>query len=152
MQRIRHLLLLCTVLAASAGPTSASDRIWIAQIKKSAGNVRIERGDERLDGRVGTRLKENDTIVTGRDASVGMTFEDNSRLSLGPNSEVVLQRYAYDPTTYAGAFDALVRRGTAAVTSGQIAGQSDEAMRLTTPDAELRPRRETHFSVKVEGR
>ncbi len=139
-------------LALVMGGAAASEGDWVAQIKKSQGVVAIERGTQHYEGAVGVRLKENDVIVTRGEASVGMIFNDNSMLSLGPNTEVVLQRYSYDPTTYLGAFDARVRRGSVVVTTGNIAGQAAGAMRILTPEAELQAGRASSYAVSVEGR
>ncbi len=150
-QTSRRWLLLAALVMATGGAWAAEGD-WVAQIKKAHGAVTIERGNQHHEGVVGVRLKENDVIVTRGEASVGMIFNDNSMLSLGPNTEVVLQRYSYDPTTYLGAFDALVRRGSVVVTTGNIASQSAEAMRIMTPEAELRGGKASSYAVSVEGR
>ncbi|MEK7835552.1 MAG: hypothetical protein AAB298_05315, partial [Pseudomonadota bacterium] len=69
--------------------TRAAD---VAQVKVSAGSVYIERGGQRLPAPVGTRVQASDTIVTGADAKVGITFVDDSRLSAGPNSTLAINR------------------------------------------------------------
>lgn len=129
------LLATATVLAAEPGPPVGNG--WGAQIKVSRGVVNIDRDGQRYPGMVGARLKEKDVIQTGGNGSVGIMFNDNSTLSLGPDAEVVLQRYAYDSTTYMGAFDAYIKRGTVSVQAGNIAKQTPEAMRMVTPKAEL---------------
>jgi hypothetical protein len=73
---------------------------------------------------------------------------DNSLLSAGPNSVLVLDRYEFDSTTDRGRFDASLRRGTLAVVSGRLAKQSPDAMTLTTPSAILGVRG-TEFVVTV---
>jgi hypothetical protein len=68
---------------------------------------------------------------------VGITLHDNTLLSAGPNSVLVLDNFAFNPTTHAGAIDASVKRGTLAVISGKIAKQSPETVRFRTPSAIL---------------
>ncbi|HPT49503.1 MAG TPA: FecR domain-containing protein [Accumulibacter sp.] len=121
----------------AAEPAPVTGNAWEAQIKVSRGVVSIDRGGQQYPGVVGARLKEKDVIQTGGNGSVGIMFNDNSTLSLGPDAEVVLQRYAYDSTTYMGAFDAYIKRGTVSVQAGNIAKQSPGAMRMMTPKAEL---------------
>ncbi len=152
MRNIPLRLMLCAVLIVSAEFASASVDEWVAQIKVSHGAVAIQRDSRSLPGEIGRRLKENDIIVTGVDSAVGMTFNDNSMLSLGANSEVILRRYSYDPTTYIGAFDAVVKRGSVTVTTGNIITQSADAMRLSTPDAESQAGKPGSFAISVEGR
>jgi len=100
---------------------------------------------------VGVRLKENDVILTEANGSAGLMFNDNSTLSLGPNAEVVLERYAYDSTTYLGAFDAFVKRGAVSIEAGNLANAQPEAVRVKTPQAELKGQARS-FAVNVEGK
>ena len=152
MPKVFSQLLVCSALLAVTSSVGAAADDWVAQIKVTQGNVVIHRDNRSLPGELGKRLKENDIIVTSADSAVGMTFNDNSMLALGANSEVVLRRYSYDPTTYIGAFDAVVNRGTVSVTTGNIVSQSAEAMQLTTPGAELRPGKPGTFAISVDGR
>lgn len=121
----------------------------VGQIKTAKGAVHIERGGEKLPGAVGTRLRQSDTVVTGADGSVGITFVDNSLLSAGPNSSLAIERYAFDPTTHAGAFDSRLSRGTLSVVSGKIARQTPGAMTVKTPAAILGVR-STEFVVRAD--
>lgn len=109
----------------------------IGQIKVSKGQVAVEREGKTLSGAVGTRLETADTVRTGADGSVGIAMDDDSLLSVGPNSVLSLERYAFDPTTNRGRFDSALNKGTLAVISGRIAKQSPEAMTVRTPTAVL---------------
>ena len=139
---------LLAILALLAAPVSFAEDI--GQVKVSSGAVHIQRGTERLPVVVGTRVQESDTVVTGNDGSVGITFTDNTLLSAGPNSVLVLERYAFNSTTHEGKFDARLNRGSLAVVSGKIAKQSHDAMVVKTPSSMLGVRG-TEFLVKVEG-
>jgi len=133
---------LCSALATIAG---AAD---IGQIKVSKGQVSIEREGRALPAAVGTRVQTADVVRTGADGSVGITMDDDSLLSAGPNSVLSLDRYAFDPTTSKGRFDASLNRGTLAVISGRIAKQAPDAMTVRTPTAVLGVRG-TEFVVSV---
>jgi len=129
---------LCAILTAgalaAAAPTRAED---IGRIKVSRGQVAVERAGATLPAAVGTRVQASDTIRTGDDGSVGITMDDDSLLSAGPNTVLVLDRYAFDPTTNQGRFDTALNKGTLAVISGRIAKQSPDAMTVRTPTAIL---------------
>ena len=86
---------------------------------------------------MGTRLQTSDVVKTGTDGSVGITIDDDSLLSAGPNSVLSLDRYAFDATTNQGRFDTSLNKGTLAVISGRIAKQSPDAMTVRTPTAIL---------------
>ena len=123
---------------------------WVGQVKVSRGIVALERSGQRFPAPVGLRLKENDLIVTEANGSVGLMFNDNSMLSMGPNGEVLLERYAYDSTTYLGAFDAYVKRGAVTIEAGNLAEGAPESVRVKTPLAEITGRTR-NFAVSVEG-
>ncbi|TMH37822.1 MAG: hypothetical protein E6H66_01335 [Betaproteobacteria bacterium] len=120
----------------------------MGQIKISKGQVAIEREGTTLPASVGVRLQTADIVKTGSDGSVGITMDDDSLLFAGPNSVLSLDRYAFDPTTNRGRFDASLNRGTLAVISGRIAKQAPDAMTVRTPTAILGVRGTT-FAVSA---
>jgi hypothetical protein len=63
---------------------------------------------------------------------------------------LVVDRFAFDPTTHAGAFETTLRRGTLAVVSGKIARQTPEAMKVRTPAAVLGVRGTDFLARAVE--
>jgi hypothetical protein len=143
---LRRLILAC---ACAVAPLAA----WagdIAQFKVAKGSVFIERGGQRIAAQVGTYIQETDTIVTGADSSAGITFIDNSLLSIGPNSVLAIERYAFNSTTHEGVFDSMLRKGTLSVVSGKIAKQSPDAMKVKTPSSILGVRG-TEFLVRTTG-
>ncbi len=140
---LSFLLLLCTLLAL---PAMAGDA---GRVKVSKGEVQIERDGKRLPAPVGAIIQVHDTVKTGLGGSVGITFQDNSLLSAGPNSELVIERFVFDSTTHKGEFDTALKKGTLAVVSGKIVKQSPEAMRVKTPAA-IMGVRGTEFVVKVD--
>ena len=142
--RILFLMLLsCTFVAA---PIWAAD---VGRVKTVTGAVHIERGGQRLPATVDARIQSADTVVTGAGSSVGMTFLDDSRLAAGPNSTLVIDRYAFDRTTHAGTMDATLKRGTLAIVSGRMVKQSPESLTVKTPVLVLGVRG-TEFLVSAE--
>jgi hypothetical protein len=80
-------------------------------------------------------LYESDSLKTGLDGRVGATLTDDTRISLGPDSEARLARFRYAPAEGALAFVFNLIRGAAVYASGQIAKLSPDAVRLETPSA-----------------
>jgi hypothetical protein len=132
MRKVRGALFAAAVLAAASA--IAAD---VGQIKNSKGSVTVERDGIATPAAIGRRLSERDVVKTGADGSVGITMDDDSLLSAGPNSTLSLDRYVFDPTTSRGRFDATLNKGTLAVVSGRIAKQSGDAMTVRTPTAVL---------------
>ena len=123
------LALLAPVVGAAADD--------VARVKVVKGSVTVERGGAHLPAAVGMTLQEGDVIVTGRDSAAGVTFNDDSLVSIGPDSVLAIDRFAFDSTTHAGRFDSSLRQGTLSAVSGKIAKQSPEAMTVRTPSTIL---------------
>ncbi len=109
----------------------------IGQVKFVKGSVRIERGSQQIETRVGTPLYESDIVVTDADGSAGITFSDESLISLGPGSVFAVARYRFDPSSQEGAFDTILRKGTLYAVSGKLARHSGDAMKVQMPRSDL---------------
>jgi len=138
-----------TVAAILLGFTASTWAADVGEIKILKGAAHLERGKERLPLRVGMPVQETDKVLTGDDGTVGITFADNSLLSVGPNSVFAIDRYVFDSTTHAGQFDSTLSKGTLAVISGKMVKQSPDAMRVRTPSA-IMGVRGTEFIVRVD--
>jgi len=90
-------------------------------IKVSKGAVSIERDGQRMAAAVGTPVMVADRLRTGDDGSVGLTLRDNTLLSAGPNSLLVVDKFAYDNAAQDGKMALTIRKGTLSVASGKIA-------------------------------
>lgn len=143
---MRHFVAVVILALAATGFARADD---VGQVKVAKGTVHLERGGTRLPAEVGMAVRQSDVLITGADGSAGVTFSDNSMLSTGPNSVLVVDHYTFDSTTHAGKFDASLKRGTLAVVSGKIVKQSPGAMRVRTPAA-IMGVRGTDFMVQVD--
>jgi hypothetical protein len=143
---MRHFVAVAVLALAVAGFARAED---VGQVKVAKGSVHVERDGKRLPAALGMVIRQSDTLITGADGSAGVTFSDNSLLSTGPNSVLVVDRYTFDTTTHAGAFDASLKKGTLAVVSGKMVKQSPGAMRVRTPAA-IMGVRGTEFVVQVD--
>jgi hypothetical protein len=134
------------VAVAFAGPVAAAD---IGLIKVSKGSVEIQRGGSKMPAKVGTGLQTADVIVTGTDGSAGITFSDNSLVSVGPNSVFAIDKYSFDSTTHVGEFEGNLKQGRLSAVSGKMVKQSPESMKIRTPSA-IMGVRGTEFVVQVD--
>jgi len=142
----RTLAFMCGVLVCSA--VSAAD--VAGMIKVSRGETAIERGGERLPAGVGAQVLTTDRLRTGPDGALGVTLRDNTLLSAGPNSLIVIEKFAFDSSTLEGRMSVGIRKGTLAVTSGKIAKRTPESVDFHTPTSVLGVRG-TEFLVEVIG-
>jgi hypothetical protein len=126
-------------------PAMAAD---VGLVKVSQGSVQIQRGAARLPAAVGAGLQAADVIVTGADGYAGITFTDNSLVSVGPGSVFAIDKYRFDTTTHQGEFEGNLRQGRLAAVSGKMVKQSPESMKIRTPSA-IMGVRGTEFLVQV---
>ncbi|MDP3858154.1 MAG: FecR domain-containing protein [Stagnimonas sp.] len=136
------------LLAALLVLGSTTAEAGVGLFKLVQGPVSVLRGGQTLPASVGMAVEAADVIVTGDGAVAGLGFSDNSRLSLGPRSRLVLDRYQFDTTTHEGRFDASLSQGKLAVVSGKIAKHKTDAMTVGTPSSILGVRG-TEFVVEV---
>jgi len=139
------VLISAAVLAGMATPVLAD----IGRVKLVSGITTIERGSQKIAATAGLALQKGDTIVTGKNGRIGITFNDNTRFAAGPNSRINVADFAFDDTTHRGQFLTQVDRGSLAIVSGQIAKSNRDAMRVKTPTALLGVRG-TRFVVQVD--
>ena len=92
--------LAAVALVMVTGVAGAADDV--GRVKVTKGAVSIERSGARLPATIGMKLQEGDVVVTGGDGSAGVTFNDDSLLSVGPDSVLAIDRFAFDSTTHAG--------------------------------------------------
>jgi len=148
---MRHILFVAILLAAISVPTwgHADNDGTIGVVRNSAGSATVTRGGDVLPATTGTRLHVGDTLGTGPDGSLGVILRDDSSLSIGPSSSLVLRDFLFSP--YERKFGLLVRlsKGTMAYLSGLIGKLAPEKARFETPTATIGIRG-THFAVKTE--
>ena len=132
---LRKLGGVLTIMLATTTPVFAQQPAPAGHIKIVSGSAMIVRNSATVAAKPGQVVFANDALRTGGDGSVGVTLMDDTRLSLGPNSEVRLERYVYAPAE--GGFGMVLNfvRGVAAYVSGRIAKLAPDSIRLETPAA-----------------
>ena len=135
-------------VAAMASLAVSAASAEIARVKSSVGAAAIERGTARVPAKPGLQLNPGDRLVTGKDGRISLSFIDNTRFSVGPNSRVSVSEFAYDRTRQQGKFLTQVDRGSLAIVSGHIAKSGRDAMKVRTPNSLLGVRG-TRFVVEV---
>jgi hypothetical protein len=131
---------------AFSGTALAAD---IGQVKVAKGDVQIQRAGAKVPAKVGMGIQASDVVLTGADGSAGVTFTDNSLVSVGPNSVFSIEKYSFDTTTHAGEFEGSLKKGKLAAVSGKMVKQSPESMKIRTPSAVMGVRG-TEFVVQVD--
>jgi len=127
----------------------AADTI-VGSVKTAQGGAVVRRGTDSIPAREGMHLLLDDTLQTGADGLLGAILQDGTRISLGPNTELKIDRFLYQPSD--GKFGLLLRlgRGVLAYISGRIAQFAPESVTVETPIGVL-GLRGTHFAVSISG-
>jgi hypothetical protein len=149
----RWLLALATIFlllsfSAEFMPSSAST--VVATVQKVSGTATVVRQGQTIPATMGLEIWQNDTLRTGPDGSIGVVFNDDTLLSLGPESVLVIDEFVFAPKQ--GKFSIVLRmlKGTAAYLSGLISKLAPESARFETPSASIGIRG-TRFVIKVAG-
>ena len=149
MTTLRWSVGVLTILLAATPAYAQQQQTAAGRIKVVSGSAFIVRGSETIPARAGDLVFAADGLRTGDGGSVGVTLKDDTRLSLGPNSEVRLERYVYAPGN--GGLGMVLKfvRGMAAYVSGRLARLAPDSIRLETPAAIVGVRGTT-LAIRVE--
>lgn len=126
-------------VAASAGAVSA---IGAGDIEIGAVLMRDYTGavGQRLDGEqrelfFDLPVYSNETVTTGNSASTALSFLDETRIQVGENSKIVLDKFIYDPSTQTGEVAINFSKGVFRFVTGNM--QNKDGFALKTPSATL---------------
>jgi hypothetical protein len=148
MRPTNSIVILLLILSALAWPLPAAAQESIGIVRTSSGTATINRGGQILPAAAGTKLLAADTLTTGSDGSIGVILRDNSTLSIGPESNLIIQEFLFSPAEGKLGLLARITRGTMAYISGLIGKLAPESARFETPVATIGIRG-TRFAVKV---
>jgi hypothetical protein len=139
------------VLAWATAPVLAQGSAdSIGSIKRLQGGVTLQRGALSVPLRPGTAVQVGDRLVTAADGTVGLTLGDDTRLTAGPSSTLVISAFSFDTTTHEGGLLATLLEGTLHVVTGALAKQTPLSVNVQTPHA-LLGARGTEFIVDARG-
>ena len=145
MNKTIFALISCAALLGFTGTASAYNA---GVIKTMRGQVQIERGSRTLDARIGDPVQERDRVIARRGGSVGISMNDETLLSIGPNSAMVFDRYTFNPVTREGQVETSVLKGTLRYVTGLVGRLNPGAIKVKTPTAVI-GLRGTEFIVEV---
>ena len=143
--RIIFVFVSCAAILGFARPVFAYES---GIIKTVQGQVRIVRGDRSLEARVGVPVQERDRVIVQDASSVGISMSDETLISLGRNSTMVIDKYSYDPVTRDGQITTSILKGTLRYVTGLIGRAHPKAIMVTTNNSTIGIRG-TEFIIEV---
>ena len=124
-----------TLVVLTTTPVYAQQPAAAGHVKVVTGSAFIVRQNATLPAKPGDAVYAIDGLKTDADGTLGVTLMDDTRLSLGPSSEVRLERYVFAPAEGGLGMVLNFVRGVAAYVSGRMAKLAPDAIRLETPAA-----------------
>ncbi|OGP62929.1 MAG: hypothetical protein A2V65_12175 [Deltaproteobacteria bacterium RBG_13_49_15] len=122
---------------------------FIGGLRNAKGTCSIERNGVDIPAQNGFKILQNDILKTGPNGSIGVIFKDNTRISMGPDSRIVMSRYVFEPDQNRFSFLAKIVKGSLSYISGSLGKLSPESVAVETPTATVGIRG-TRFLLKID--
>jgi hypothetical protein len=136
-------------LALCLATTAAlADETVIGYIKTVQGDAMVVATGHSVKAVPGTPVKATDVLKTGKASSLGITLSDNTLLSIGPDTEFVVDEYLFNPSQDELKLGASLGKGSLNYVSGMIAKLKPSAVSVRTPTGTIGVRG-THFVALV---
>ena len=117
------------------GASRAVDDV-VGQIATLQGGATVTRGKTVAAAlKVSDAVYRNDVLATGANAALGVTFDDETTLSLSANARIVVDDFVYEKGAKGNKAVLNVARGTVAFVASLVAKTGD--MTITTPTSTL---------------
>ena len=121
----------------------------VAFIKSVQNNVLVKRDGASHPAKIGEYLFNGDTIQTGKNTNTGLSFNDGTRIAIGPESEFVINDYLFHPSKKDFKFNVALPKGTMVFESGKIGKLAPAKVNIKVPQGIIGIRG-TKFIVDAE--
>lgn len=123
--------------AAQPAADPASGAGEVGQVGTLQGRATVTRGNAATVTplQIGDPILRNDTLATGPNSTLGVTFDDQTTLSLSADTRIVVNEFVYQEGGAGNAATFNVAVGTAAFVASLVAKTGD--MKITTPAVTL---------------
>lgn len=128
-------LLFCFLLFSVNAVAADEELAAVGFFKAINGEVQIQRDGARNTVIAGDQIFPNDLITTGEKSSAAIIFQDGTRMTLGADSEIEIQRYTFRPRSEKYDFSLYLKKGSLIYSSGRLGKLAPEKVNLRTPRA-----------------
>ena len=129
-------------------PADAEDAP-VGFVKSVSGWAMITHGPITSAAIVGSAVYSGDTLETSLFGALGVTFKDNTRVSIGPFTRVSVVNFTFVPAQRQYGFVLRLLAGTMQYISGLTAKLAPDAMQIQTPTATVAVRG-SRFVVRAD--
>ena len=147
--RLTNFIIGCIVLTLTILPLKSS-LAFIGEVTQLEGNGVIDRkdGDKGIVVEKELDVFSYDTVKTGN-GKIGIEFIDATRVDVTEHSKLIIDEFVYDPNSGTGKLSLKAKLGTVRYASGQIAKNSKQNVKITTPTATIGVRC-TDFTMTID--
>src|SRR5687768_7177295 len=85
------------VVLGVAVPVAAEQATPAGRVKTVSGDAFIVHAGQTIPATVGRDVFQSDRVRTGNDGRIGLTLQDDTRVAIGPKSEIALDSFRYAP-------------------------------------------------------
>ncbi len=143
------ILIMFFAMVTTGNPAYGVTADQIGIVKSMVGDVVIIRNNQDIKGEINLILMLSDTVKTGPNGKAGLILDDDTIISMGPNSKVVIKDFLFQPNEKKLSLIVKVIQGTISFLSGQISKLAPNVVHIELPFATV-GLRGTHVLVKVD--
>jgi len=121
----------------------------IGIVKTIRGRVEVKRAKKVFSLKKGSILENGDMILTKAKSSIGIIFDDGSRLSLGSKAIFLINKFIVKPSKKRYEVDLELKKGKALFSSGKIGKLSPQSVKFRIPTGVIGIRG-TKFAVEAK--
>lgn len=140
---------LAIVLGLTRGAGAQTNLAGYAKIV--IGSAAIVRGGLEQPLKAGDPVFQGDILQTGANGQLGVTLRDDTRLALGPQTQLTVTTFAFSPADRRFGLVLRLARGILEYISGRISALAPETIRLETPSTVVGVRG-THLLLEAGAR
>ena len=144
MNNLKNTLLALIILLFSNTQVFSKDIIGIIAV--GIGKISNQLNESLTTG---SKLYFGDSIITEAASSAQVLLMDQTTLTIGENSELVIDEFVYDPQTKIGKIVSSVKIGTVKIITGEISKTNPDDLEIKTPTGSIGARG-TEFAVVTE--
>jgi len=137
------------ILPFLASGAALATEVPIGFVKTVTGEAYVTTAGNRQKAGAGTAVYQGSELRTAAKSSLGVTFKDETVMSVGPETSLMVDEYLFAPREGKLKLGTRLAKGTLNYVSGSIAKLKPEAVSVATPTGTIGVRG-TQFVVKVD--
>ena len=137
---------LIIIFLTFASVANASNNSFVGVIGAAIGDIKNQKNESLSNG---SKIFFGDTIISKSKSNAQILFLDQTVLTLGEETELIIDEFVFDPNSQDGSFVSTVKTGTVKFITGQISKKNPENLEVKVPAGTLGARG-TEFVVLSE--